>query len=258
MYNHDFVQHNLFAIVYVAIRIYHHRFKMMLMALSIALCLAFTSSTVAQQTTIYLLPQSSSTVSCPVECCYTFRDLQDQDGVRHWPPAADYSINTALILLPGIHTNNHTILFSHATNFSLVAANSSLGVTIIQCDGSAGFSFEFIQGLLISGIEFRACESFTQRRDVNIQVRYSLLIFHSRAIELRNTTVKHGQSIGLAVANVYGDFSIIGCRLLSSHSEHLSLYMHTEQRDMQHTSIIIIDSQFTGTTYPPLRIERMD
>ena len=218
MYNHDFVQHNLFAIVYVAIRIYHHTFKTMLMVLSIMLCLAFTSSTVAQQTTIYLLPQSFSTVSCPVECCYTFRDLQDQDGVPHWPPAADYSINTALILLPGIHTNNHTILFSHATNFSLIAANSSIGV-IIMCYGSAGFSFEFIQGLLISGIEFRACESFTQRSNVNIQVRYSLLIFHSRAIELRNTTVKHGQSIGLAVTHVYDNFSIKGCKFLSSNSK---------------------------------------
>ena len=134
------------------------------------LCLGFNTPT-QQTTSIYLIPQSPSTASqCPVEHCYTFSDLHVvQDHNASLPPGPlDYSINTALILLPGIHVNNHTILFNHATNFSLVAANSSLGVTIIQCDGSAGFSFEFIQGLLISGIEFRACESFTQRRDVNI------------------------------------------------------------------------------------------
>lgn len=169
------------------------------------------------------------------------------------PP--DYNINTTLVLLPGIHVNNHTILFSHATNLSLIAANSSVGAAIIQCHGSAGFAFEFVQGLLISGIKFRACESFIQNRrlSITIQIRYSLFISQSRAIELRNITVTHGQSIGLAVAHVYDNFSIKGCRFLSSDSNHFSLYMYIEEREMQYTSIMIVDSQFIGTTDPSLQ-----
>ena len=103
-------------------------------------------------------------------------------------------------------------------------------------------------GLLISGVEFRDCESVAQKRKINniIQIRYSLHISLSRTIELRNITVKHGQIIGLAVANVYGDFSIKGCRIISSDLEHLSLYMYIEEREMQYTNIAIIEFHFIG------------
>ena len=128
------------------------------MTASIILSLAFI--TLTQQGIIYLLPQSSQTVDqCPVKGCYTFGDLQNHDNTL--PGLPDYSINTAIVLLPGIHVNNETVIFSYATNFSLIAANSSIGATI-QCYGSAGFTFEHVQGLLILGIEFRDCESFTQ------------------------------------------------------------------------------------------------
>ena len=203
----------------------------------IVLCLTFII--VTQQRIIYLLPQSSQTVSqCPIERCYTFGDL---DIIYPWPP--DYNIETAIVLLPGVHVNNETVLFSHAMNFSLISANSSVGTTIIQCHGNAGFTFEYVHGLLISGIEFRDCESFIQNSNITLQIHYSLFIFQSSAIELRNITVKHGQSIGLAVAHVYGDFSIKGCRFLSSDSEHFSLYMYIEERELHYINITVIDSQ---------------
>ena len=217
-------------------------FKTMLTGSVILLSLTFIIST--RQTNIYLLPQTSQTVNqCPVERCYTFGDLQNHDNTL--PGLPDYSISTAIVLLPGIHVNNETVLFSYATNFSLIVANSSVGATI-QCYGSAGFTFEHAQGLLISGVEFRDCESFTQNSKVSIQIRYSLRISLSRAIKLRNITVKHGQSIGLAVTHVYGDFSIKGCRFLSSGLEYFSLYMYIEEREMQYTNITIVDSYFTG------------
>ena len=201
------------------------------------LCLTFII--VTQQRIIYLLPQSSQTVSqCPIERCYTFGDL---DITYPWPP--NYNTETAIVLLPGIHVNNETVLFSHAMNFSLISANSSVGTTIIQCHGNAGFTFEYVQGLLISGIEFRDCESFIQNRNITLPIRYSLFIFQSSAIELRKITVKHGRSIGLTVAHVYGDFSIKGCRFLSSDSEHLSLFMYIEERELHYLNITMIDSQ---------------
>jgi hypothetical protein len=184
-----------------------------------------------------------------VERCYTFSHLQDHDDLLPGPP--DYSINTTIVLFAGTHISNETVLFNHATNLSLVGANSSIGATI-QCHGSAGFAFEDILGLSISGVEFRDCESLTQNSKVSIQVRYSLHISLSREVELRNVTVKHGQSIGLAVAHVYGDFSIIGCQFLSSaaDTEHVSLYMYIEEREMQYTNITIVNSKLAGPGDP--------
>ena len=220
-----------------------------MLTVSIILSLCLTISTQQQANDIYLLPQTSPSVSqCPVEHCYTFRHLHDHGDL--FPGPSDYSINTKIILLAGTHINNETVLFSHATNLSLVAANSSIGATI-QCHRSAGFAFEHILGLSISGIEFRDCESFTQNSKVNIQIRYSLHISLSRDTELRNITVKHGKSIGLAVAHVYGYFSIIGCRFLSSDTEHFSMYMYIEEREMQYTNITIINSELTGPDSDP-------
>ena len=216
---------------------------MLTVSIILSLCLITSSQ---QANNIYLLPETSPSVTqCPVgvKRCYTFRHLQDHGDLFPEPP--DYSINTKIVLLAGTHINNETLLFSHATNLSLVAANSSIGATV-QCHGSAGFAFEHILGLSISGIEFRGCESFTQRRNSNIQVRYSLHIYLSRDIELRNITMKHGQSIGLLVVHAYGYFSIVGCRFLSSDTEHFSLYMYIEEREVQYTSITIINSELTG------------
>ena len=120
-----------------------HHVTMLLLAKIILCMLYLGKATLAkQERVIYVQPEDQPLTYCPEEeNCYHLTELIKHDLLVS---------NTTIALLPGTHTCtsavNKTLSISNATNFALIAANSSEGATI-KCNGNIGFEFNFITNL---------------------------------------------------------------------------------------------------------------
>ena len=139
---------------------------------------------VTQQRVIYVLPDDPES-QCPVNNCYSLTAVINDELLSNVS-------DTMIALLPGIHiilcnNSERTILFTfeNSSNFAFKSVNSNSSVTI-KCNGTIGFLFQQITGLLISGISFENCgaSSNMQMNDLSAQYPFTLFIMNSSTITI--------------------------------------------------------------------------
>ena len=226
----------------------------MLLLANIIICMLYLGKvTLAQQErVIYILPEDQPLTHCPEEeNCYHLTKLINHDLL------SGQASNTTIALLPGTHTCtsavNKTLSISNATNFALIAANSSAGATIKCSNGSIGFEFNFITNLTIAGIVFKECGScqtcdfyfFDHKRR---SITFTLLLNYSTDVNISNIIITDGNGIGLILINPQGQTILTHSYI--SHNIHGSIYVcstNSKSTALSDTNIAIYNSNFTDS-----------
>ena len=201
-----------------------------------------------QERVIYVLPEDQPLTYCPEEeNCYHLTELINHDLL------SGQVSNTTIALLPGTHTCtsavNKTLSISNATNFALIAANSSEGTTI-KCNGSIGFEFNFIINLTITSVVFTECGSYQtcdNKRRVQ-SITFTLFLNYSMNANINNVTITDGNGIGLILMNPQGQTTIthsyISC---NNHGNIYVFSMDSKSIALSDTIIAIYNSNFTDS-----------
>ena len=155
--------------------------------------------------------------------------------------------NTTIALLPGTHicTNavNKVVSVSNATNFALIADNSSAGATI-KCNGSIGFKLNFITNLTITGITFTECGSYIIHHECNFSasqqckripgsITFTLYLNYSTDAYISNIIITDGNGIGSILMNPKGQTTITRSHI--SYNDHGNLYIFSGDNKLKDT-----------------------
>ena len=201
-------------------------------------------STPAHQRIIHIPPDGQPFTQCPVEDCYSFTALINNDLLL-----GNIS-NTTIIFQSGTHTIssaiNRVISISSVTNLTLRAADTSTGATV-KCNGTIRFAFSYISGLNISGISFDQCGTLTtlnysDATSTDMEM-FSLSIAYSCNVTIRAVTISRGQGNGLLVRCVYGKF-VLSQANLTMNNINLNVFIGDEENisPTSITTITIMDS----------------
>jgi hypothetical protein len=187
------------------------------------------------------IPDEFYRENCTVDECYSFTDLV-------WNSVSGSNLNVAF--LPGIHIANRAASFifitgvysvSDAINFTLSAANLSVGATIL-CNGTFGFGFYNVTNLEISGLKFENCgEAILVPRPHHPTLYYTLYLKSTANVSISDVIVTYGKGIGLNIEQPRGFCTL--SRLTVMFKEQNFYYSTVQIREP--TNLIITDSVFT-------------
>ena len=187
------------------------------------------------------IPDELYSENCTVDECYSFTDLV-------WNSVSGSNLKVAF--LPGIHITNHTTSFififgvysvSDAINFTLSAANLSVGATIL-CNGTFGFGFYNVTNLEISGLKFENCgEAILVPRPHHPTLYYTLYLKMTTNVRISDVTITYGKGIGLNIEQPCGFFTLSRTTVMFKEQ---NFYYSTVQIH-EPTNLTIIDSVFT-------------
>ena len=217
----------------------------------LATCVLYLgAAALAQGRVIYVLPEDQPLTYCPVEKCCHLTALISHDLL------SGQMCNTTIALLPGTHvctsTVNKVVSVSNATNFSLRAADSTVGATI-RCNGSIGFKFSFVSNLTISGIVFMECGSrqsceFFRGISQALSIISTVFLHHSTDASISEVTITDGNGIGLIVVNPQGKITLAHSYI--SRNIQGNFYIFSDDNHdvaLNDTNITIVNSQFTDS-----------
>ena len=202
-----------------------------------------------QENVIYVLPEDQPLTHCPEEeNCYRMTELVNHDLL------SGQISNTTIALLPGTHTCtsavNKTLSISNATNFALIAANSSAGATV-KCNGNIGFEFNFITNLTITGIVFTECGSYQTCNLGTQSITFTLFLNYSTNANISNVIITDGNGIGLILMNPQGQTTLTHSCI--SHNNYGNIYVFSIDNKhiaLSDTIIAIVSSNFTDSANP--------
>ena len=211
----------------------------------ITLCLLSAVMSLVEQRALYVLSHNSNHEVCPVEHCFTFKQVIENK---------EFVSNTKFVLFPAVHTlsDNFSMIFiSNVSNIVITCGSAGdLSLCYIQCKGNAGFFFQNVTDVSISGINFENCGAGASNvlygSSIVLLFRYCTNIIHSRV------TVVGRMSYGIAVIEPRGDLILINTTL-KGHSQGVCFYAAMDINNPTFmpllTNLIMNNVSFVDDTY---------
>jgi predicted outer membrane repeat protein len=214
--------------------------------------------TVTQQRVIYVLPDGPES-QCPVSDCSSLTAVMSDKLLFN------NVSDTTITLLPGVHvlcnnSDKSLFIFENASNFAFRSANSNSSATVtIKCNGTIGFLFQQITDLLISGITFENCGTFSnmQTNDLYTQYPFTLSVMNSSTITITNVSVKNSKGYGLLAVSVC-DFHLSESNLVQNEINLYVFIKGIEEMCLGHTNITIFNTKFKADNPGPSFFSRLD
>ena len=201
---------------------------------TLILCLLSAVTGLVEQGVLHVLPHNVSQEACPVENCFTLKEVIENDNI--------FVSNTKIVLFPVLHILNEKFdvtFISTVSNISL--ACESVGqqtLCHIQCMGNAGFFFHNVANVSISGIFFENCGASVSRyfqpwdqlhgTSVVLLFRYSTNIVHT------GVTIVGGMDYGIAMIGPQENVVLINTTL-KVHSQGVCFYAAMDNDNRQAT-----------------------
>ena len=167
----------------------------------LAVYVCFNNFVYTENSQLHILPTDhlSNNVSCPQNHCLTLNELIESNS-------SFFTNETTIVLLPGVHVINTTQPGLFIKDTGSIVFTGINGKTIVWCINRFTFEFLRYEGIEISNMVFRSCESlsFLQGRNIDVvnvtieqggvsisnwQTNYELCMIQNSIIHLYNLNI---------------------------------------------------------------------